>query len=407
MILDEATAHLDSTSEACGAGGVDRGTGRPDLDRHRAPALHGAGRRSDPGGGGRADRAARHPRGSAGAGWPVRGAVPHSIRSEGRRSEGSRRWSTAPAQLGSRRLPGWRPWPPVRSCDTCRSTEDGCVRPTPARGAPCRYSVGRIQPTPSAMRRALRRARDGVALDATEAGVLLQATGADLVDLCASAARVRDAGLAHAGRPGVVTYSRKVFIPLTRLCRDRCHYCTFVTVPGPVAGRLPLARTRSWRSPGRAPPSAARRRCSPSATVRRTAGRRPGNGWTATGTTARWPTCGRWPSGCWRRPGLLPHLNPGVMSWQEMQRLKPVAPSMGMMLETTSTAIYTEPVRRALRVARQGPGGPAAGAGGRRPQHDPVHHRHSRRHRRDDRRPRRVAVRDPRGSRGSTAPSRK
>jgi len=93
------------------------------------------------------------------------------------------------------------------------------------------------RPTASAMRRALRRARDGAALDVTEAGVLLQATGDDLVDLCASAARVRDAGLATAGRPGVVTYSRKVFIPLTRLCRDRCHYCTFVTVPG----RLPAA----------------------------------------------------------------------------------------------------------------------------------------------------------------------
>jgi FO synthase len=35
----------------------------------------------------------------------------------------------------------------------------------------------------------------------------------------------------RAGRPGVVPYSRKVFIPLTRLCRDRCHYCTFATVP--------------------------------------------------------------------------------------------------------------------------------------------------------------------------------
>jgi FO synthase len=34
--------------------------------------------------------------------------------------------------------------------------------------------------------------------------------------------------------------------------------------------------------------------------------------------------------------GLLPHLNPGVMSWEELQRLKPVAPSMGMMLETTA-----------------------------------------------------------------------
>ena len=82
------------------------------------------------------------------------------------------------------------------------------------------------------LRRALRRARDGVALDQVEAEVLLGARGDDLVDLCLSAARVRDQGLIDAGRPGVVTYSRKVFIPLTRLCRDKCHYCTFVTVPG-------------------------------------------------------------------------------------------------------------------------------------------------------------------------------
>ena len=40
------------------------------------------------------------------------------------------------------------------------------------------------------------------------------------------------------------------------------------------------------------------------------------------------------------RTGLLPHLNPGVMSWAELQRLKPVAPSMGMMLETTSREVY-------------------------------------------------------------------
>ena len=40
--------------------------------------------------------------------------------------------------------------------------------------------------------------------------------------------------------------------------------------------------------------------------------------------------------------GLLPHLNPGVLSWQDFQRLKPVAPSMGMMLETTATRLFTE-----------------------------------------------------------------
>src|SRR5579859_7210071 len=41
--------------------------------------------------------------------------------------------------------------------------------------------------------------------------------------------------------------------------------------------------------------------------------------------------------------GLLPHLNPGVLSWQDFQRLKPVAPSMGMMLETTAQRLFTEP----------------------------------------------------------------
>ena len=40
--------------------------------------------------------------------------------------------------------------------------------------------------------------------------------------------------------------------------------------------------------------------------------------------------------------GLLPHLNPGVMTWEELNRLKPVAPSMGMMLETTSQRLFTE-----------------------------------------------------------------
>ena len=87
------------------------------------------------------------------------------------------------------------------------------------------------------MRRALRRARDGVTLDVAEAAVLLAARGEHLDDLLSIAGRVRDAGLVDAGRPGVVTYSRNVFIPLTRLCRDRCHYCTFATVPH----RLPAA----------------------------------------------------------------------------------------------------------------------------------------------------------------------
>src|SRR4051795_12317043 len=86
-------------------------------------------------------------------------------------------------------------------------------------------------PTPQQVRRALARAERGAALDLDEATVLLAATGADLDRLCAAAARVRDAGLRAAGRAQVVTYSPKVFVPVTRLCRDRCHYCTFVESP--------------------------------------------------------------------------------------------------------------------------------------------------------------------------------
>jgi FO synthase len=192
------------------------------------------------------------------------------------------------------------------------------------------------------MRRALRRARDGVALDVSEAGVLLRATGDDLVDLCASAARVRDSGLATAGRPGVVTYSRKVFIPLTRLCRDRCHYCTFVTVPG----RLPAA----YLAPDEVLDIARQGAALGCKEALFTLGDRPED---------RWPQAREWLDAhgydstlayvramairVLEETGLLPHLNPGVMSWEELQRLKPVAPSMGMMLETTSTAIFTEP----------------------------------------------------------------
>jgi len=198
------------------------------------------------------------------------------------------------------------------------------------------------RPTPSSMRRALRRARDGAALDVTEAGVLLHATGDDLLDLCASAARIRDAGLANAGRPGIITYSRKVFIPLTRLCRDRCHYCTFVTVPG----RLPAA----YLSPDEVVDIARQGAALGCKEALFTLGDRPED---------RWPQARDWLDAhgydstlayvramairVLEETGLLPHLNPGVLSWEEMQRLKPVAPSMGMMLETTSTAIFSEP----------------------------------------------------------------
>src|SRR5207237_5091453 len=85
-------------------------------------------------------------------------------------------------------------------------------------------------------------------LDLAEATLLLQARGEELDRLVRVAGSLRDRGLEAAGRPGVVTYSPKVFVPLTRLCRDRCHYCTFVTVPGRL-GRSPDSGAQPYLSP--------------------------------------------------------------------------------------------------------------------------------------------------------------
>jgi FO synthase len=193
----------------------------------------------------------------------------------------------------------------------------------------------------SAMRRVLARARDGKSLDRSEAEIALQARGEQLSTLLGHASRVRDAGLAAAGRPGVITYSRKVFIPLTRLCRDRCGYCTFATVPG----RLPAP----YLSPGEVLSIARRGAELGCKEALFTLGDRPED---------RWHQARTWLDEqgyedtlsyvramairVLEETGLLPHLNPGVLSWTDFQRLKPVAPSMGMMLETTAARLFTE-----------------------------------------------------------------
>ncbi|HEX4832669.1 MAG TPA: 7,8-didemethyl-8-hydroxy-5-deazariboflavin synthase CofG, partial [Trebonia sp.] len=191
------------------------------------------------------------------------------------------------------------------------------------------------------MRRALARARDGKALDHHEATVLLHARGDDLRALLGYAARARDAGLAAAGRPNVITYSRKVFIPLTRLCRDRCGYCTFATVPG----RLPSPFLEPDEVLGIARGGAALG-CKEALF---TLGDKPEDRWTA---AREWLDAHGYDDTIsyvramairvLEETGLLPHLNPGVLSWQDFQRLKPVAPSMGMMLETTATRLFAE-----------------------------------------------------------------
>ncbi|WP_055367404.1 bifunctional FO biosynthesis protein CofGH [Mycobacterium tuberculosis] len=204
------------------------------------------------------------------------------------------------------------------------------------------------QANASALRRVLRRARDGVTLNVDEAAIAMTARGDELADLCASAARVRDAGLVSAGRHGpsgrlAISYSRKVFIPVTRLCRDNCHYCTFVTVPG----KLRAQGSSTYMEPDEILDVARRGAEFGCKEALFTLGDRP---------EARWRQAREWLGErgydstlsyvramairVLEQTGLLPHLNPGVMSWSEMSRLKPVAPSMGMMLETTSRRLF-------------------------------------------------------------------
>jgi FO synthase len=201
-------------------------------------------------------------------------------------------------------------------------------------------------PTESAMRRALRRAGDGVTLDAAEAEVLLHARGADLDRLLIAASAVRDAGLASAGRSGLVTYSRKVFVPVTRMCRDRCHYCTFVQTPQ----QLQRAGEAPYMSPDDVLRVARQGAALGCKEVLFTLGDRP---------EERWPQAREWLAEAGyestlgyvralavqvlEATGMLPHLNPGVMSWQELGRVKPVSPSVGMMLETTSQRLFETP----------------------------------------------------------------
>ena len=179
-----------------------------------------------------------------------------------------------------------------------------------------------------------------------EAERLLGADGEELERLLDRAAQMRDVGLQDAGRPGVITYSRKVFVPLTTLCRDRCHYCIFVDTPGQLlTKRAPMYM--SDEQVLQVVRAGAAHGCKEALL---TLGDRP---------EERWPQARAWLDDhgfastldyvghvarlITRETGLLAHLNPGVMSADELRALRPTAPSMGMMLETTSRELYETP----------------------------------------------------------------
>jgi 7,8-didemethyl-8-hydroxy-5-deazariboflavin synthase CofG subunit len=166
-----------------------------------------------------------------------------------------------------------------------------------------------------------------------DANLLIRTRGRELLELLRAASAVRDA------RTGpTITYSRKVFIPLTNLCRDRCGYCTFARESGDAKAHTMtpdevLAVARAGREAG----------CKEALF---SLGDKP---------ELRYPEYREWldrrgfrstieylRAMCqlvFEETGLLPHANPGVLSREEMEFLQPVNASMGMMLETSSARL--------------------------------------------------------------------
>lgn len=169
------------------------------------------------------------------------------------------------------------------------------------------------------------------------------------------------------GHGAIVTYSRKVFIPLTKLCRDVCHYCTFAQTPAKVAEAYlsrdaVLAIARAGAALG----------CREALF---TLGDRP---------EARYPAAREALAALGHKTtlsylaevaalvfdetGLLPHLNPGLMEAADYAALRPHSASMGIMLESASDRLCTkgeahygspdkEPARRLASIAAAGEAG--------------------------------------------------
>jgi FO synthase len=151
-----------------------------------------------------------------------------------------------------------------------------------------------------------------------------------LEDLCAEARALRDAGHRR-----LVTYSPKVFIPLTKLCRDVCHYCTFARPP--QRGERAYMTIDEVLEVARAGVAAGCRE------ALFTLGDKPELRYRAArdelaelGCETTLDYLARAADAVLAETGLLPHLNPGVMTREDMRELRIVSASMGLMLETTS-----------------------------------------------------------------------
>jgi FO synthase len=152
-------------------------------------------------------------------------------------------------------------------------------------------------------------------------------------ELLAEARRLRTSPL--------VTYSPKVFIPLTKLCRDVCGYCTFA--------RPPRRGERAFMTEDEVLEIARAGAAAGCHEALFTLGDKPELRYKVAREELRALGCettleylGRCAQRVLEETGLLPHLNPGVMTRAELEALRPVSASMGIMLETTAERLATK-----------------------------------------------------------------
>ncbi|MCC6609507.1 MAG: 5-amino-6-(D-ribitylamino)uracil--L-tyrosine 4-hydroxyphenyl transferase CofH [Burkholderiales bacterium] len=185
-------------------------------------------------------------------------------------------------------------------------------------------------------------------LAARAGDVLATLDHSTLPELCVRARALREAG--HGVR---VSYSRKVFIPLTRLCRNTCGYCTFVR--GPKAVAYPYLRPHEVLEIARLGAAAGCKEAlfalgdRPEAVHAAARGALEELGYASTVEYLA-AACAL----VLAETGLLPHVNAGVLSEDETRRLREVSVSQGLMLESVADRLCD-------------PGGPHHGCPDKRP----------------------------------------
>lgn len=186
----------------------------------------------------------------------------------------------------------------------------------------------------------------------------------EFLDLSLSDLMRRSSEITLAATGAVVTYSRKVFIPLTQLCRDVCHYCTFASTPGKI-GKAYLSRDEVLAITQAGVAAGCREALF-------TLGDRPEDRYRAArealarlGHPSTLSYLREMAEAVLEETGLLPHLNPGLMDDADYAALRPVCASMGLMLETASDRLFTKggphhgspdklPARRLAAIAAAG-----------------------------------------------------